>query len=120
MGECSSMWYALGVWHPDGAVKFRNSDIFKNRFAGNLELLAETWGISTEEAKASWVSLVLIADKQTVEKLVAQQDKVYLTFINTDKEVIISGDKKACLAIAETLGCATIEIPFQNIIHQDF
>jgi len=120
MGECSSMWYSLGVWHPDGAIKFRNSEIFKNRFSGNLELLAEHWDISSEEAKARWISLVLIADKNEVEKLVAQHDKVYLTFINTEKEVIISGDKTACLAIAETLGCAMIQVPFQNIIHQDF
>ncbi|MEO1385605.1 MAG: PfaB family protein, partial [Bacteroidota bacterium] len=70
MGECSSMWYSLGVWHPNGAEKFRNSPIFKNRFAGNLELLAEHWRISSEEAKARWVSLVLIAPRTEVEKLV--------------------------------------------------
>jgi PfaB family protein len=120
MGECSSMWYSLGVWHPDGAEKFRNSEIFKNRFSGNLELLAEHWNISSREAKARWISLVLIADKNEVEKLVAPHDKVYLTFINTEKEVIISGDKTACLSIAENLGCPMIEVPFQNIIHQDF
>jgi len=120
MGECSSMWYSLGVWHPNGAQKFRNSPIFKNRFAGNLELLAEHWGISSEEAKKRWVSLVLIAPRAEVEKLVAKEQNVYLTFINTDQEVIISGDKTACQAIAQTLGCPVIEIPFQNVIHQDF
>ncbi|MEL6632971.1 MAG: PfaB family protein [Bacteroidota bacterium] len=120
MGECSSMWYSLGVWHPNGAQKFRNSPIFKNRFAGNLELLAEHWGISSEEAKARWVSLVLIAPRTEVEKLVEKELHVYLTFINTEHEVIISGDKTACQAIAQKLGCPVIEIPFQNIIHQDF
>jgi len=120
MGECSSMWYALGVWHPNGAQKFRKSPIFKNRFAGNLELLAETWGISSEEAKARWVSLVLIAPRAEVEKLVAQEEKVYLSFINTDNEVIISGDKVACQRIAQQLACSAIEIPFQNVIHHDF
>ena len=120
MGECSSMWYSLGVWHPNGAEKFRKSPIFKNRFAGNLELLAEHWGISSEEAKARWVSLVLIAPRQDVENLVAQATNVYLTFINTEQEVIISGDKAACQRIAQQLACPVIEIPFQNVIHQDF
>jgi len=120
MGECSSMWYSLGVWHPNGAQKFRGSPIFKNRFAGNLELLAEHWGISSEEAKDRWISLVLIAPKAEVETLVSQEEKAYLTFINTDNEVIISGDKTVCQVIAQKLNCPVIEIPFQNIIHQDF
>ena len=120
MGECSSMWYALGVWHPDGAHKFRESEIFKNRFAGNLELLSEHWNVSSQEAKDRWISLVLLAPKKEVQQLITAEDKVYLTFINTAKEVIISGDKERCYAIAKTLNCPVIEVPFQNVIHHDF
>jgi PfaB family protein len=120
MGECSSMWYSLGVWHPNGAKKFRESPIFKNRFAGDLELLAEHWGITSATAKAQWISLVLLAPQHKVEALIAGKDKVFLTFINTDEEVIISGDKEACLQIAATLKCHAIPVPFQNVIHHDF
>ena len=94
MGECSSMWYALGVWHPGGTEKFRKSPIFKNRFAGNLELLAEHWGVDSETAKEKWVSIVLLAQREKVEALIQGKEKVFLTFINTDKEVVISGDKE--------------------------
>ncbi|MEM6803271.1 MAG: beta-ketoacyl synthase N-terminal-like domain-containing protein, partial [Bacteroidota bacterium] len=120
MGECSSMWYSLGVWHPNGAQKFRQSPIFKNRFAGDLELLAEHWGISSTEAKERWVSMVLLAPRSEVEKLIAEEKFAYLTFINTENEVIISGDKTACQGIAKKLGCPLVEMPFQNVIHQDF
>ncbi len=120
MGECSSMWYALEVWNSDGARKFQSSPIFKNRFAGNLELLAEHWKISSEEAKARWLSLVLLAPRVDVEAIVEDFENVYLTFINTEQEVVISGDKTACLAIAKKLNCPVIPIPFQNIIHQNF
>ncbi|MEM7103028.1 MAG: PfaB family protein [Bacteroidota bacterium] len=120
MGECSSMWYSLGVWGADEAREFQNSPIFKNQFAGNLELLANHWNITVEEAKERWISLVLLAPKEAVEAFVDNQEQVYLTFINTENEVIISGDKTACLAIAELLNCPVIEIPFQNIIHHDF
>jgi len=120
MGECSSMWYALGVWSSNEAREFQDSPIFKNRFAGNLELLAETWGISSEEAKERWVSLVLLAPRAKVEELIKGKDKVYLTFVNTENEVVISGDKTTCLAIAEELKCQTVTIPFQNVIHHDF
>ena len=120
MGECSSMWYSLGVWHPDGAQKFRQSSIFKNRFAGNLELLAEHWNISQDEAKSRWISLVLLTPKSAVEALVKDKARVYLTFVNTNNEVVISGDKEICLKIAKELNCPAIPIPFQNVIHHDF
>ncbi|NND78610.1 MAG: PfaB family protein [Maribacter sp.] len=120
MGECSSMWYSLGVWSANEAREFQDSPIFKNRFAGNLELLAEHWGITTEEAKERWISLVLLAPKDQVKLLIEKESQVYLTFVNTENEVVISGDKKACLAIAEQLKCPSVTIPFQNVIHHDF
>ena len=120
MGECSSMWYSTGVWSGDETNEFRNSPIFKNRFAGNLELLAEHWGVSSEAAKVNWISLVVLAPKEAVKELVDKHKNVYLTFINTNKEVIISGDKTACQAIIEQLNCHTVEIPFQNVIHHHF
>jgi PfaB family protein len=120
MGECSSMWYALGVWGGDEAREFQESPIFKTRFSGDLEVLAEHWGITSEEAKERWVSLVLPAPRERVEKLVDTEEHVHLTFVNTDREVVISGDKSACLAIAKQVNCPTVTIPFQNIIHHEF
>ena len=120
MGECSSMWYSLGVWHPNGAEKFRKSEIFKNRFAGDLELLAEHWGIDTKTAKEKWVSMILLAPIEKVKALIETEEEVFLTFINTDQEVIISGDRQTCMTIMEALACHSIEVPFQNVIHHDF
>ncbi len=120
MGECSSMWYSNKIWDASETDNFRNSPIFKNRFAGNLELLAEHWNVTIEEAKARWTSLVILAPKEKVKALLANYSNVYLTFINTDNEVIISGDKADCISIAEQLGAETVTLPFQNIIHHDF
>ncbi len=120
MGECSSMWYSLGVWNHENAHIFQNSPIFQNRFSGNLELLAKEWNISSEEAKKRWVSLVLLTERSKVEPLLEGKEKLYLSFINTEKEVIISGDRKACYEIVEQLNCSHVEMPFQNVIHHDF
>ena len=120
MGECSSMWYSMGVWSADETKEFRNSPIFRNRFAGDLQLLAEHWGVDSKEAKERWTSRVVLAPRKQVEALVKDANNVYLTFINTDKEVIVSGDKTACQQIIKQLGCASMEIPFQNIIHHHF
>ncbi|GJM34327.1 MAG: hypothetical protein DHS20C18_33280 [Saprospiraceae bacterium] len=120
MGECSSMWYSLGLWAPTETKEFQESPIFKNRFSGALELLADHWGISSKEAQKRWVSLILLAPKEKVEALIANEERVYLTFVNTATEVVISGDREACTAIATKLGCEVVEIPFQNVIHHDF
>ncbi len=120
MGECSSMFYANQVWNAEHAQVFRHSPIFKNRFTGNLDLLAEHWNISSAATKDKWVGLVLLASSVEVEKLVAAHSNVYLTFINTNNEVVISGDRTICYQIAAQLNCQTIEIPFQNIIHHEF
>ena len=121
MGECSSMWYAFGIWNPgEGTKVFRNSPIFKNKFSGDLELLAEEWNISTEEAKARWQSWILLETKEKVATHISAFDKVSITFVNSEKELIISGDKSQCEALISTLNCASVLVPFQNIIHNEF
>ena len=86
MGECSSMWYAFGIWNAvEGTKVFRNSPIFKNKFSGDLELLAEEWNISTEEAKARWQSWILLESKEKVEAQISAFDKVSITFVNSKK-----------------------------------
>jgi len=120
MGECSSMWYAMGVWNPLGAKSFQNSPIFKNKFSGNMELLSKEWNMSSEEAKKKWISLILLTDKSSVEPLITQYNKVFLTFINSDAELIISGDKEQVQQVVKQLNCVRIEVPFQNVIHHDF
>ena len=120
MGECSGMWYGLDMWDPLRTDSFRNSPIFLSRFAGDLELLAEHWGISTETAKEKWTSLILFVEVRLVQNHLNKYDQVYLTFINTDREVIISGDKNQCLELASELEANFMEVPFQNVIHHDF
>jgi len=77
------------------------------------------WNISSEEAKARWVGYVLLASKEAVETAIRPYDKVYLTFVNTDNQIVISGDKSDCEAVINQLACQSIPIPFQNVIHHD-
>lgn len=120
MGECSSMWYALGLWSPRHTAIFRNSPIFQSEFAGQLNLLAKYWGISPKEAQKRWGSWIVLKSKEEVLPLIKQHKTAFLTFVNTDREVIISGDKAVCTQIVKTLGTRAIKVPFQNIIHHDF
>ncbi len=120
MGECSSMWYSLNVWDGMNSTQFRSSDIFQNKFSGELTTLADHWQVSSVEAKKTWISLILFARKEAVQEALASFPMVYHTFTNTPTEVIISGDKTTCYAIAAQLNCRTLLLPFQNVIHHDF
>ncbi len=120
MGECSSMWYSLGIWDAKNSHVFQNSPIFKEQFAGELNCLANHWNIDSKTAQEKWLSLILFAPKESVEKAISSYPNVFLTFINTANELIISGDKVDCYAIAEALNCKSMPLPFQNVIHHDF
>lgn len=120
MGESASMWYSLNVWNPSRTSIFRNSNLFQTEFSGELNLLAKVWNTSSKEAQNRWVSLILLAPRAKVEALVASYDKAYVSFINTNNEVIISGDKNTCQSIVNQLKCHSVEVPFKNIIHHDF
>lgn len=120
MGESASMWYANEIWSSKHTELFRNSPLFQEQFSGRLELLAKHWNISAEEAQQNWTSLILIAQQKEVEEQVKKHERVYVSFINTAQEIIISGDKQSCKAVVNALQCPSIEVPFQNIIHHDF
>ena len=120
MGECSSMWYSLGIWDPNNSTEFQDSPIFKNQFAGELHTLANYWKTNSNTAKDKWISLILFARKESVLEALQAFPEVFLTFINTPTEIIISGDKTMCYAIAAQLNCRSLALPFQNVIHHDF
>lgn len=120
MGECSSMWYSLGIWDPINSTVFQDSPIFKDQFAGSLNCLANYWKTDSHTAKDKWISLILFARKESVMEALKAFPEVFLTFINTPTEIIISGDKTMCYAIAAQLNCRSLPLPFQNVIHHDF
>jgi PfaB family protein len=120
MGECSTMYYALGIWNANKPPHFEQSDVFKTKFTGELTTLANYWNITPAQAKKEWVSIVLLTSANVVRPLIAATEKVYLSFINTDKEVIISGQKDACMSIVKKCNADYVVFPFQNIIHHPF
>lgn len=121
MGECSSMWFATGVWEGVNAEHtLRESGVFSRRIAGDLEAVAELWDVSTEEVREKWRSYVVLAPVDQIKSAMRGRERVYLTFINTPEEAVISGDKAGCLEIIGRLGKPHFEVPFQNAIHHDF
>ncbi|MCP4163885.1 MAG: PfaB family protein [Deltaproteobacteria bacterium] len=101
MGEVA-MFTSLGVWKSPAKMSKRLSEskTFKNRLTGNLEAVRDYWNIE-KGVKISdiWGQYTVFAPCQEVEKALENEEKVFITLVNTDDEVVIAGDPKDCLRI---------------------
>jgi PfaB family protein len=123
LGELS-MIFALDVSIAvDGIIGTTSSDsLFKTRLSGPKNTIREFWGLptSTEDATDEfWSTFAVLTSAEAVKALVDQEEKVYLTHINTPQETVIAGDRQACLRIIEQLNCDHFQIPISGILHCD-
>ncbi len=123
MGETTTMWYALEVWDSyHSEHTFIRSPLFRKRIAGNMELLSEVWNLPAPQAKAYWKSYLIFSPVAPLqEKLRTFSDKpIYLSFINTPEECVISGDQRVCESFLATLNMTFIPLDIHNLAHHDF
>ena len=117
LGE-TSMMYAQGVWDDieQSSDVLNASGLFKMRLAGKKEAVREYWQLSDEQQGELWRTYVVMANSEAVkEKL--EHERVYLTQINTPKEVIIAGDPQGCERVIASLSCDAFRAPFNHVIH---
>jgi PfaB family protein len=122
LGE-ASMLFGLGVWG-DGDESFgrlRRDGLFESRLGGRRDAVAEHWRrrpLDGAAADASdWSSLVLKASPARVEAALAGHQRAYLTHVNTPGEVVIAGDRRAILQLADAMHCHRVEVPIQPVLH---
>lgn len=120
LGE-TSMMIAQGVWGNvnRGVEAFYNSPLFSDRLSGSKNAAREYWGLSTDQELEEdfWSTYVLIASVSEIEECLKQEERVYLTQINTPQEAVIAGDTKGCQRVIEALGCSAFRAPFNHLIH---
>jgi PfaB family protein len=124
LGE-TSMMYALEVWNDGdaGNLGLSNSPVFHRRLAGPKETVREAWGLpptsrSSDETPL-WSNLLLMATPESVREQIASEPHVYLTHINTPRQVVIAGDPAAVKRVADRLGCPALQAPFDHVLHCD-
>jgi len=121
LGEISMM-YALNVWNKnDEAVdSMDSSPLFKTRLSGPKNAVRQAWGLPQSKEPASedfWSTYVLMSSASEVMERLKHEDRVYLTHINTPKEVVIAGDKQGCLRVIKNLNCDYFRAPASDAIH---
>jgi len=117
LGE-TSMMVAQGVWSDfvTGSEILNSSLLFSDQLSGRKQAVREFW--KTDDLPGDfWVNYLLMADVDRVRSCVEGEERVYLTQINTHKEVLIAGERRACERIINKLGCPAFIAPFDHVIH---
>lgn len=119
VGE-TTMAIAQGIWSDFSSLSsgLNDSELFTSRLCGAKNAVREYWGLTEEETKGDfWRNYVLMAEVSQVKETIKKESRVYLTQINTSREVVIAGDMAACQRVIAAIGCNAIAAPFNHVIH---
>ena len=120
LGEISMM-FASGVWTSgdDVSTALCDSPLFHTRLAGPQNAIREYWHMLPQEGSAGplWENYVIMAAPEHVIELLFNEPRVYLTHINTPRQVVIGGDPNACRRIIDLLKCNALQAPFNYALH---
>jgi PfaB family protein len=122
LGE-NSMVYATGVWFSQGdeaAARLEGSDAFRQRLAGPQQAIREFWGMPAEAPQAEgplWSNYLVMVTPEKVRAVLAKEPRVYMTHINTPRQVVIGGDPQACQRVVSELHCSSLQAPFDYALH---
>ncbi len=122
LGE-NSMMFAAGVMEhgEEGKRKLEESPLFHTRLAGPKNAVREYWGMALIDDDPGddslWANYVLMASPENVRELLDGDERVFLTHINTPRQVAIAGEKHSCELLIETLHCNALKAPFDYVLH---
>ncbi|NEO60026.1 MAG: hypothetical protein F6J98_06180 [Moorea sp. SIO4G2] len=118
------MMIGQSVWsNYDQAIDgLSSSEIFRKRLSGPKNAVREYWGLpqgNDDQHKQIWSTYVLMTPVSQVVEYLKHENRVYLTHINTPKEVVIAGDPQACRRMIDTLKCDAFRAPADDVLHCD-
>jgi PfaB family protein len=122
LGEVS-MLFASRVWTAaDGTSKaLRDSPLFHTRLTGPQNAVREYWKLPTccesDPLETIWGNYLLMIGPERVKEVLADETRVYLTHVNTPRQVVIGGDPAGCRRVINKLKCKSLQAPFNYAIH---
>jgi len=119
LGE-NSMMYALRVWQEGDAAarRLEESPLFYTRLAGPQSAVREFWH-REPVSEPLWNNYLVMAPWETVRQTLENEPRVYMTHINTPRQVVIGGDPEGCQRVIAALRCSSLRAPFDYALHCD-
>ncbi len=122
LGEVSMM-FASRTWTEADATSnaLRESPLFHTRLTGPQNAVREFWNLpprsESDPHEALWVNYLLMTGPEKVREVLPEEPHVYLTHINTPRQVVIGGDPAGCRRVIEKLKSKSIQAPFNYAMH---
>ena len=122
LGE-DSMMFAMGIWSQADAMRtsIEASPIFHTQVSGPQNAIREFWKMPIENVEKDnlsiWTNLVLMAPFEKVNEAIQNKERVYITHINTPRQVVIGGEKNTCQWVADIIKCMYLKAPYHHAIH---
>ena len=119
LGEISMLW-AMRVWQDSDHSRARSaeSNLFTTRLVGSGQAVRSYRAAAgLFDAGPMWASYGLLTSPEEVERALSSFEMVFLTMVNSPREVVIGGDPAQCAALAQQLGCDAIPLPFEHALH---
>jgi PfaB family protein len=117
------MLFGMGVWDEadQTSARLSASTLFRTRLSGPQNAVREYWGLSTENDEPSgnrlWNNYFLMAPAEKVAEAIKTRSRLYLTHINTPRQVVIGGAQAACQNLIADLKCNALKAPFDFALH---
>jgi len=121
LGEIG-MLFASGIWDLADQVSanLRGSPLFHRNLAGPQNAVRTHWGLPELDAATDqpiWANYFLMTNPENALRAVEAESRVYLTHINTPRQVVIGGDPQACQRVVAALKCTSLRAPFDFALH---
>ncbi len=121
MGEVS-MFAALGCWKNPGQMSARlaNSQTFNQQLSGELHTLRKLWNLPSIKVggeKQIWESYNIKGTVRQVQSAIGDNERVYITIVNTADSLVIAGYPADCMAVIARLGVSAMPLNVPNAIH---
>lgn len=123
MGEVS-MFAALDCWEDPGAFSERMAQFptFNHDLTGELQTLRKHWGLPAAQPgvyEKLWETYTIKGTVEEVAAACADEDRVYVTLVNTPDSVVIGGYPEACERVIAKLGVRAMAMEISNAIHSE-
>lgn len=119
LGE-SSMLFGSGVWPATGRSidALRATPLFRDRLTGARRTVREAWSLGADVPDAKvWAGMVLLTEVEAVEAALRDFDRLYITHVNSPREVVVAGDPAQLQRLAKALGCQSFRTPTAHVLH---
>ncbi len=100
-GETNSL-FAFGVWRDMNAMRadIEATGMLEREIGVQFDAVARAWDVESVD----WALWNVLAPLDEVRATIADEDRVHLTIINTDRDVVVGGDAAACERVVDTIG----------------